>query len=245
MRTYPRDLAAAFLSVALLATPLVAQTGSLPHLDAARDLVARVSLDHTRYEHGQGTVDWGSTPSSYTDCSGLIDHLLMHSYGYTPADFTRWFGSRRPSAQRYFDAISEQTGFSRLERVQDLRPGDLISVKYLRRTDNTGHIMIVNAPAEHAAPRRTTSRPAESQGESWLVPVIDSSESGHGPTDTRHKLGDGGHDHEGIGSGVLRLYADAQGHVTGFSWSNLNVSEFRSPDAEPVVLGRLVQGYKP
>ena len=118
------------------------------HLTAARDLVARVDLDRTRYEHGQGTVDFGATPSSYTDCSGLIDHLLMHSYGYRVEDFRRWFGSSRPSARRYYDAIVAQSGFVHLERVTDLRPGDLISVKYLRESENTGHIMIVNQRPE-------------------------------------------------------------------------------------------------
>jgi len=165
----------------------------------------------------------------------------MHTYGYSSDDFKRWFDSHRPSAKRYFDAIVEQQGFVRLERVTDLRPGDFIAVKYLNRTDNTGHIMLVDQLPERAR----GSRRSDANGEAWLVQVIDSSETGHGPSDTRHKRGADGRDHDGLGEGVLRLYADAQGRATGFSWSALEVSKFRGPDEEPVAFGRLVPGYRP
>ena len=203
----------------------------------------RVDLAHTSYEHGPGTVTWDGTASSYTDCSGLVDHLLMHSYGYTPDDFKRWYGSHRPSARRYYQAIEEQSGFQRIDRVTDLRPGDFIAVKYLHRTDDTGHIMMVDHAPERAVSRSASA--SRGHGEAWLVAIIDSSESGHGPTDTRHKRGADGRDHDGLGRGVLRLYADAQGRVTGFSWSALDNSQFRGPDDEPVALGRLVPGFRP
>jgi hypothetical protein len=210
------------------------------HLAAARDLVAHVDLANTNYEHGQGTVTWTGTPSSHTDCSGLVDHLLMHTYGYTPDDFKRWFDSHRPSAKRYYDAIAEQKGFVHLARVTDLRPGDFIAIKYLTRTDDTGHIMVVDQ-----APTRGPATRGDSHREAWLVTVIDSAESGHGPTDTRHKEGAGGRDHDGIGRGVLRLYAEGDGKVTGFSWSATANSQFKGPDDEPVALGRIVANYKP
>ena len=233
------------VAAVLAVVSIAGQSSQTAHLTAARDLVARVDLDRTRYEHGQGTVDFGATPSSYTDCSGLIDHLLMHSYGYSVDDFRRWFGSRRPSARRYYDAIVGQSGFVHLERVTDLRPGDLISVKYLKESENTGHIMLVNQRPERAPAPSDASRARSAHGESFLISVIDSSESGHGPTDTRHKRGPGGRDHDGIGQGVLRVYVDGADRVTGFAWSALASSAFRGPDEEPVVLARLLAGYKP
>ena len=75
--------------------------------------------------------------------------------------------------------------------------------------------------------------------------VIDSSESGHGPTDTRHKRGADGRDHDGLGRGVFRLYGDARGEVAGFAWSTAKVSRFIAPADEHVVLGRLVEGFRP
>jgi hypothetical protein len=232
-------------AMALSSASLGVAPASGDHLSAARDLVSRIDLSHTSYEHGQGTVTWSSVPSSYTDCSGFVDHLLMHSYDYSPDDFKRWFGSHRPSARRYYEAIVEQTGFKHLDRVMELRPGDFIAVKYLTRTDETGHIMLVDQSPERASQSKAQSRTGETHGEAWLVQVIDSSESGHGPTDTRHKRGADGRDHDGLGRGVLRLYTDAQGHITGFSWSALANSAFRGPDEEVVALGRLVPGYRP
>jgi len=226
-------------------TVLAAASTNGDHLSAARDIVSRIDLSHTSYEHGQGTVDWSGTPSSYTDCSGFVDHLLMHAYGYTPDDFKRWFGSHRPSAKRYYEAIEEQTGFRHLDRVSDLRPGDFIAVKYLKRTDETGHIMLVDQAPQRAPANESRAKSGEHPGEAWLVQVIDSSESGHGPTDTRHKRGANGKAHDGLGRGVLRIYTDTQGRVIGFSWSAMSVSEFRGADSEPVALGRLVPGYRP
>jgi len=206
----------------------------------ARDLVARLDLANTSYEHGQGTVVWTGTVASYTDCSGFIDHLLMHSYGYTPEDFKRWFGSHRPSAKRYYEAIEEQTGFRHLGRITEPRPGDFIAVNYLKRRDETGHIMLVDQ-----VPARAGSGFRDPHGDAWLVTVIDSSESGHGPTDTRHWRGPNGRDHDGLGRGILRVYADPLGRINGFSWSTAANSTFRGPDEEPLVLARLVAGYRP
>jgi hypothetical protein len=236
---------ATFVLVLLLTVSAAAHAGVGDHLAAARELVAHLDLEHTHYEHGQGTVTWAGVPSSYTDCSGFVDHLLMHAYGYGADDFHRWFGSKRPTAKRYYEAVAEQTGFIRLDRVTDLQPGDFIAVKYLKRSDNTGHIMLVDRAPEREPAHHGKARPDEAHGEAWLVTVIDSSESGHGPTDTRHKRGPDGHDHDGVGRGVLRLFADDQGHLTGFSWSALASSAFRGPDEEPVALGRLVPSYKP
>ena len=58
----------------------------------------------------------------------------MHDDGYSPDDFKRRFGSCRPTAEPYRDAIVEGRGFTLLGRLTELRPGDLIAIKYLTRT---------------------------------------------------------------------------------------------------------------
>jgi hypothetical protein len=211
------------------------------HVATALDLVAHLDLANTDYAHGQGSVTWTGTVASHTDCSGFIDHLLMHDDGLTPDDFKRWFGSKRPTAARYHDAIVEGRGFTPLATVGALRPGDLIAIKYLTRHDNTGHIMLVVE-----APGRMNPVPPYVDGTTqWSVAVVDSSESGHGTTDTRHQRGEGGHDHDGLGRGVFRLYTDAGGSVTGFAWSTSKASRFVAPEDEHLVLGRLTPGFRP
>jgi hypothetical protein len=212
-----------------------------PHVATALDLVDHLDLANTDYAHGQGSVSWNGVLASHTDCSGFIDHLLMHDDGLTRDDFKHWLGTKRPTADRYHDAIAEGRGFTALPAVRELRPGDLIAIKYLTRHDNTGHIMLVVQ-----APQRMTPEPPYVDGTTqWSVTVVDSSESGHGTSDTRHKRGEGGRDHDGLGRGVFRLYADATGGVAGFAWSTTKASRFVAPQDEHVVLGRFVAGFHP
>ena len=79
----------------------------------------------------------------------------------------------------------------------------------------------------------------------WMLPVIDCSESGHGPQDSRHKKGPNGGDHAGLGRGFLRLYSDQSGSIAGFTWSTLNVSAFKNSDEEPLIIGRLDANFRP
>ncbi len=225
---------------ALLCLPVGAAPPD-PHVATATRLVDQLDLANTDYAHGQGSVTWTGTVASHTDCSGFVDHLLMHDDGLTQDDFKRWFGTRRPTAERYHDAIVEGRGFTAVPTVGQLRPGDLIAIKYLTRHDNTGHIMLVVD-----APERMNPVPPYVDGATqWSVTVVDSSESGHGPTDTRHKKGAGGRDHDGLGRGVFRLYADAHDDVVGFAWSTSKASRFVAPADEHLVLGRLVPGFHP
>jgi NlpC/P60 family len=238
-------LVAAVLWLAVAACPTpgrAAQSVSdSARVAAAQDLVSRLDLDNTDYAHGPGSVSWTGVLASHTDCSGFIDQLLMHVDGYSPDDFKRWFGSRRPTAERYHDAIIEGRGLVELSSVSQLRPGDVIAIKYLTRHDNTGHIMLVVEPAQRMSP----AYPVVDGTSQWAISVIDSSESGHGPTDTRHKRATNGRDHEGLGRGVFRLYAGAQGNVVGFSWSTVKVSRFVGPQDEHVALGRFIPGFQP
>ena len=68
------------------------------------------------------------------------------------ADFKRWFDSHRPSARRYHDAIVAERGFQRIERLAEVQPGDILAVKYLQPSDNTGHVMLVSNPPRTASP---------------------------------------------------------------------------------------------
>lgn len=241
-RAFGRLTLAVTCAVALASGLFAGEPGPPKHLAAATDLVARIALENTSYNHGDPEVSWDGKARSFADCSGFVDELLKHSYGYTAADFKRWFDSHRPSARRYHDAIVAHTGFDEVSGPAAARPGDFIAVKYLRRTDDTGHIMLVVE-----APRRIAAgKPVVPGTEQWAVTVIDSAMTGHGATDTRHQRGAGGRrDHEGLGEGVLRLYAGADGRVAGFSWSTEAVSKFEQPELEHVVIGRLVPGFRP
>ncbi len=222
--------------------PQAAPNQQLPkHLLVAESLVEHLDLTNTNYKHGEPEASFAAPYQCHTDCSGFVDLLLQYSYGYDKDQFKKWFSSTRPTAKRYHDAIEEQKGFQLIPHVQDMQPGDFLAVKYLSRTDNTGHVMLAADRPVKISPQEPVV-PGTTQ---WKVTVIDSSESGHGPTDTRHKRGINGKDHDGLGEGVLRLYTDAQGGVVGFTWSTLASSEIKKPTDENLLIGRLLPDFKP
>ena len=223
-----------------LRSRLGAEEAPPKHLADASALVARIDLRNTSYNHGEPWVNWES-PESYADCSGFMDELLKHSYGYTRDDLKKWFGSHRPTARRYHDAIAAGNGFEEIHELSQALPGDIIAIKYLKRTDNTGHVMII-AERPNMAAQQNAIAP---QFDQWQIPVIDSSMSGHGPADSRHAQGENGKDHDGLGKGVLCIYTDKDTRVTGFSWSSMAKSEFKAPDDEHLVIGRLKPSFKP
>ena len=68
---------------------------------------------------------------------------------------------------------------------------------------------------------------------------------GGSPADTRHKKGDDGKDHTGLGQGVVRVYTDREGRIAGWTWSTLGSSAVRDPKEESLAVGRLKVGFKP
>ncbi|HEY2760673.1 MAG TPA: hypothetical protein VGI75_08015 [Pirellulales bacterium] len=205
------------------------------HLAVAQQLVAHLDLSNTNYQHGTPSVSFTAPYESHADCSGFVDALLEYSYGIDKDVFRTTFGSGRPTAARYHDAIIDQKSFQRIEHVQNLLPGDFLAVKYFARKDDTGHVMLV---AGRPLRLPEVKEPVIEGTMQWEVPVIDSSKSGHGTTDTRHKKGADGKDHDGVGEGILRVYSDAAGDVAGFSWSSQSVSKFEPPNEEELVMGR-------
>jgi hypothetical protein len=237
-----------WIAVATLTTGWVASSEAAdssvdasPIVQSAEDLAARTSLDATDYRHGKWDVEWENPAHCYTDCSGFLDAVLLHSYRWSRDDLRHWLQSGRPNAAVYYHAIEGGNGFTSIPRIQDIIPGDVLAVLYLKRTDNSGHIMI----ADGAAVQRPGSAPLVAQTVQWEIPIIDCSESGHGPQDTRHKMGADGKDHPGLGKGSLRLYAKPTGEIVGFSWSVLKASSFKSAETEPLLVGRLRNDFRP
>jgi hypothetical protein len=226
-------------ALCILISKGAAQQNKQTHLELARILVRELRPEDTSYQHKQGYIIWkGENGSegyqSHVDCSGLLNVLFERAYGITPNDFEKWLGKRRPLASEYFNAISQQQNFRAITAIGNVRPGDIIAIRYPPGTnDNTGHIMIVN----EVPSRRKSSKPEIDGTEQWEVSVIDSSESGHGKTDTRRKP-DGSFG-DGVGQGVLRIYTDSSNQIVGYTWSTFAVSDYYDQNTRQLVIGRL------
>jgi len=227
------------LSLLVVATFGVAsQTNKATHLELARILVREIRPENTSYQHKQGYIKWkgedgADTYESHVDCSGLLNVLLERAYGVTIGDFEKWLGKKRPLASEYFNAIMEQQHFRAITAARNVRPGDIIAIRYPPGTnDNTGHIMIVN---DVPSPRKA-SKPEVEGTEQWEVSVIDSSENSHGRTDTRRKAD--GTSGDGVGQGIFRLYTN-NGEIVGYTWSTFANSDYYDQNTRHLVIGRL------
>jgi hypothetical protein len=213
--------------------------------DWAGLLVQNIKPADTDYQHTSISVTWAgqagaSAYTSHTDCSGFIIALLSQTYGLGPVSYQGWLKTARPLAETFYRAINTRKGFKNIQLVAEVQPGDLIAVRYPPGYggDNTGHIMLVaGVPGRHPS-----SKPEVNNTIQWEVPVIDSSESGHGKTDTRRKPD--GTFGQGVGEGVFRLYSDSAGKAVGYTWSIFEDSDYYDQAARPLIIGRLDPDFK-
>ena len=75
-------------------------------------------------------------------CSGLMNNLLTHSYGYSKENLKTWFGHLRPLAHPLSRDVSDpqRKRTARILQLKDAQPGDLLVVKY-------SEFRLINRPA--------------------------------------------------------------------------------------------------
>ncbi len=228
----------------LPAPALAAQAAGVAHLEWAHRLIDGVTPDTNLYASRPTVVTWAGVDGAgetrnRSVCSALVAQLMRRAYGYRAADFASWLGGRFPRAAGFHDAIAAGHGFDRVPRVADIRPGDVLAIKYPPGTRPTGHVLLAASRPE----RRRATPPELAGTEQWEISVIDSSHTGHGPNDTRHYAK--GKYHSGVGEGTFRLYAAADGTLAGYSWSLQKSSEIYTPDERHLVVGRLNGSVRP
>jgi hypothetical protein len=190
------------------------------HLDDANALIAILNKNNNLYDDdsiSNSYINWDGS-AAWTNCSTFATILLKHTYGWTDGDFSFWWQSTSPSAAKYHDLIQAGNRFTQIFDRDQIQAGDFIAIKYPAGGSSTGHLMMVAGDIT----ARTASNPVVAGTTQYEVPVIDSSSSYHGTTDTRHPTQGGGG--EGIGKGVFRIYVDAnnQNQIVGYTWSTAN-----------------------
>ena len=210
------------------------------HLYWARLLLENILAGNgvTMYRHSNGPVQWGPTFASITDCSGFINALLEKSYNLMPKD---WSNNNRAYVSTYYKAINGEFTtkpkyFTKITNIYDARIGDFIVFRILpgtSGTDNTGHIMIINAKPIRIAPSNL-SNPSNNNLHQWIINIIDQS-SAHGKLDSR-KNGS-----NGLGTGYLKIYTEVNGNLRGYSWSDSANSKYIDSKTRPLVIARLVE----
>ncbi|MEH2098825.1 MAG: hypothetical protein V7K76_03435 [Nostoc sp.] len=228
-------------------------------LDWAKRLIDDIQPQNNAYTSKNPTLKWkgvdGATKSqNRTVCSSFITRLLKRAYGYTSSDIKNWIGLDNPKAANYYDTITAQKRFQLISQVSDIKPGDILAIKYSENDRNTtdaedpssdqnisdanqcptslkstGHVVLISqAPIVH-----NTSPPVQSDLTQYSLKVIDSSKSGHGCKDTRLLPNKSCNDKDawddgGVGQGTMRLYVDRNGVIAGYTWSLRSKSTYYS-----------------
>ncbi|EYF04099.1 hypothetical protein [Chondromyces apiculatus] len=239
-----RCLSKICLSVALAGsfTFFAEEASAQPALfyDWAQDLVDNVGPSNNDYGTSPFFIKWAGIGGSMqyenrTLCSNFLTALLQHAYHLSPEDIRVWTGSTSPNALKYYQTIVAQRGFTRIQQLAELEPGDIIAIRYTTGTSASGHLSIVE---DYPSWRASTS-PMVSGTVQYEVAIMDSTERGHGEGDSRLQA-DGVTWNKGAGRGTMRFYADANsGVIVGHTWSLSPYSVFYNMSERTVAVGRL------
>lgn len=236
-----------FAKVSMMATLLCSLALSPARAEAqpaflgwAEELVDHVAPANNLYDTGPFYVSWAGVNGAIqyenrTLCSNFLTALLMHAYGLTSTDIRDWTGSTSPNAALYHDLILAEDGFTRIDALADIEPGDVIAIRYESGTTTSGHISM----AEAAPVLRAATKPLVAGTQQYEVHIIDSTRKGHGAGDSRLQA-DGTWD-EGAGRGVMRFYADASGAIVGHTWSLSPHSTYHDVSFRSVAVGRFIE----
>jgi len=188
-----------------------------------------------------------------TDCSGFVSYLL--------SDFPKQYEAIRklqperkyPQAKIYLQFFNDlkrdvpTDGWIRVERISDLKRGDLIAWRKpqppdgVKKKSNTGHVAIVIENKGSIEQTEINGKKVRFQG----VSVIDSSSVQHFQPEVLPPLSSMAH-RDGIGKGVVRIMLDESdrpiGYWEGTYWYE-GKKEIRKPTfTESIAFARLVSG---
>ena len=239
MRIFAKCLSLLFI-VCVFATYLqhciAAEADAGKLVSDAHALLNNVKPEDTSYIHKNDIISWGGVGEKavcHSDCSGLISALLLHSKFFSEEQLNKNLGSNRPLAKHYHDAIIHQRGFKEITKIHEVRPGDIIAIKYPPGSGNSGHVMLIaSLPL-----KRDPTEPLVKNSIQYEIEIIDSSSSGHGASDSRRL--DSGKYREGLGKGVYRIFTDEKGLFVGHTWSVYPTSKYYEMTIRNLVIGRI------
>lgn len=178
----------------------------------------------------RAAISFGGSPTvlskdpwvARTMCSTLIT-ALERLHGRAPVDRVELYGKSWPRAEDYHAAILANSGVAKVERIEYVRPGDLIAIRFRERQgDFSGHCALVAGIPEEQGKGR------------YRVAVVDSTNSPHGARDPR-ALGE----YRGLGKAEMILLT--QGDViAGYQWSPTSEPRWIADGERMVAVGRFV-----
>jgi hypothetical protein len=207
------------------------------HLALARELVDHIKPEDNRYMLGGRFIRFpgdlfSNSYSLNADCSGFLLALFERAKYPTESMMAFQFfspGRRRFLAEDFVFSIENEKGFTRIRKVKDIHPGDLLAHAMLnaedkKQTGTTGHVFLLNSFPEQIE----SKNPVVDGTIQFRISVIDSNEEYVGADDSR--LVDSANKLKGLGKGTIRIYADSNGELVGWARTFKNTNRFFSYD---------------
>lgn len=244
-------------TLCLLALAAIAGNGSAiaadipPHLEIARELLNNIKPEDNQYSLGESVITFphdlfSSRYSMRADCSGFVAAIFSRAKYpvLSKMVFLNDNGRRHKfAAEDFVLSIEQERGFTRIQKVASIQPGDVIAHRMLKMEDKqsagtTGHVFLING-----IPQLVQVRAPEIPGTvQYEVGVIDSNREFVGSDDTR--LSNPAKPVYGLGAGTIRLYADeVTGELVGWARTFKNATKFFSYSARFPSDTKLRVGY--
>ncbi|XVV11254.1 LamG domain-containing protein [Actinoplanes sp. CA-131856] len=183
-------------------------------------------------------------------CASFVSGILKQTYPWVTGSFFDQYFGESPEAEDYrrVFAAGSCPRFRRVQRVVDLRPGDLVAIDYDPGREgpgqlNSGHIVMVRE-----VKGENPNGPVIAGARQYAVEVVDCTADPHGVygkatyapyPDTR--MVDDVSNFQGAGIGHMMFYADAAGLFAGYRWSANSGGDNTFPVVErPIAAARVV-----
>jgi hypothetical protein len=218
----------------ILATLSSAFSEDVPkHIQLAREIVQNVKPDNNYYSNSNRHISLPTDlfSSSYrvnTDCLGLVEEVVWRASKIDWNFSTKKFQDRY-SIIDFVNGVDRGEGPKKIQKITDLKPGDVVAWKYLidYKVKYNGHIVFVDS-----APVKVNREPKIDGLIQWEIWIIDSSTGPASPDDTRYVKGTSAAQADGalttkaealkqtgIGRGRIYLYSDGEGNFKAMSYA--------------------------
>jgi hypothetical protein len=234
-----KSLTAVVAATVLFAAPVdvVAQNESVPkHLQLARDFVSNTKHENNAYSdsHIYTRMPGDLFASEYvvsTDCGGFVEDMFRRAKtGVLEQIKTKKFKTRF-SIYDWHPSIEKEEAFTRVWKVNDIRPGDVAVWMNMNTHTLPGHMLFIDSEPVRIKPRK----PLADGLDQYEVAIIDTSQEAKSRSDTRYVSDAALRDEneargkergtmvspnfKGVGRGHIRFYVDADGEIKGIAFS--------------------------
>ena len=161
-----------------------------------------------------------------TVCGQHVTIQLKHAYGWSDTTIKTKFGSTSPTAEKWYNDIVANQGFSRVGNVWDIAPGDIFAINYKDDPSSnypttTGHCGIVNSVGPIYTYTFTSNGVTIRYRD---LEIFDSTSAVHSYDNRIFQAGELGAgsaytEWTGAGRGYMRIYVDASDNYLGYTWS--------------------------